>query len=430
MLRTAIIWEASGLYWDNTVAKKFMGKLVTLADITYCFPMSYSWAHRHFAEDITTGKWSEDWSSLDQFEINKIEEMLQTKEFSFYEEDDSRTIIVRKYDYDFFEQTANYVIFARHEDQVTCIMVPDKFPGEIYERLTKAWPWNLTLKDLYLLDDISAINLFGKNYIYPDEKTHWRMRVIMERQARERFTFSVEKCAWALGYDGYLRTHSMNALERYKDELKKLTDSENNIYFASVKDPVYSSMSQWANRRGGSINQLIKSLGFTRIYKRENPFQDVLIPFNRPNMEDDVQERLKRLKKMQGMLDKISGGTYRRIRCQELVDELKKLYNNRCQLCGEENGTIPFIEKDNGDYYCEMHHIVPISEVKNLADEWEFLDTYLNALICCPHHHRFLHYHHGGFKKLMFEDGQAFLESRKGTRIRIIINLHLHGQLK
>lgn len=161
------------------------------------------------------------------------------------------------------------------------------------------------------------------------------------------------------------------------------------------------------------------------MYKRENPFQDILLPFKRPEADDDVQERLKRIEKMQGSLDKTPSGNQRTKRCRELVDELKKLYGNRCQLCGEENGKIPFIEKENGDYYSEMHHIVPLAEADNLADEWQLIDTYRNAIICCPHHHRFSHYHHGGLKKLIFENDQLFLESRKGTRVRVIVNFHL-----
>lgn len=138
-----------------------------------------------------------------------------------------------------------------------------------------------------------------------------------------------------------------------------------------------------------------------------------------------VDERLIRLKKIQGMLEKTKVEHNRLMRCRELVDELKDLYQNRCQLCGEENGIIPFIEKKNGDYYSEMHHIVQLCEMNNLDDEWQFIDTYQNAIICCAHHHRFLHHHHGGFKKKIFENGQVFLESRKGTRIRIVSNLHL-----
>lgn len=138
-----------------------------------------------------------------------------------------------------------------------------------------------------------------------------------------------------------------------------------------------------------------------------------------------VDERLKRLKKIQGKLEKTKVEHDRVMRCRELVDGLKDLYQNRCQLCGEENGIIPFIEKENGEYYSEMHHIVQLCEINNLDGEWQFIDTYQNAIICCVHHHRFLHHHHGGFKKKIFENGQVFLESRKGTRIRIIRNLHL-----
>lgn len=418
--------------WDNSVAKKFIHKIVTISEVGSWFPMSRSWSYRNFKEDISTGKWSEDWTSLDEFERNKIDEMIETREFTFSDQgpNSDRVIMIRKYIYDREARTAKYVVFTRNGTRITCIT--EDFPEDVFERLVEVWPWNLRLKDFLLIKQFTSIDLFGQKYIYPDMKTHWRMKAFKDGQTREfEYAFSVEKCSWNLGYDGYLRTNSMDALENYKEELQKLADSENKVYFASSKDPLYSSMLQWANRRSGTINQLIVTLGFTRVYKRDNPFQDILLPFDRPVSGDydlgnkSVEERLKRLETLQGMLEKAKVESFRLTRCQELVDELKKVYRNRCQLCGEENGTIPFIEKENSDYYSEMHHIVSLSEIENLAVEWQFLDTYQNALICCPHHHRFLHYHHGGFKKLLFENGQIFLESRKGTRVRVVENLHL-----
>lgn len=366
--------------WDHKVANKVIGPLVTTGEISQWFRMSPSWAYHHFIEDLTNGKWNEEWLSLDEFEKTKIEEMIETRDFSFYDED--RVIVIRRYSIDSEQETADYLVFTRNNDQVACIT--DDIPKGIYEKLMRAWPWKLSLRDFELIRDLTSIQLFGKNYIYPDERTHLDVRTIMERQAEMRYPLTVGEFAWVLGYDGYLRTHSVDALNRYKDELKQLTDAQNNICFSTAKDQLYSSMSQWANRRGGTLNQLISALGFTRIYKRENPYQDILLPFDRPTMEDDIEERLKRLESMQGLLDKTPGGNNRKNRCQQLVDELKKLYGNRCQMCGEENGVIPFIEKDNGDYYSEMHHIIPLSEVDNLADEWQFLDSYRNAIICCP----------------------------------------------
>lgn len=71
--------------------------------------------------------------------------------------------------------------------------------------------------------------------------------------------FNVNQGAWILGYDGYLRKNSMDALTRYKNELKKLANADGEVYFTTTRDPLYSSISQWANRRGGTLNQLIST---------------------------------------------------------------------------------------------------------------------------------------------------------------------------
>ncbi len=419
--------------WDNNVAIKFIGKLVKVTDVSSWLDKDANWGYRHFKGSITTGSWPENWDSLDEVDKSKIKEMVETRKFTYrgyWDDGDAnnktRYITIEKYAYDSETQTAQYLIFVKNQRKVA--FITDNIPEDIYDDLCRVWPWNFYRSDLIHVNSLSSIELFGKKYIYPDNNTHWKIEIIMKRHAQDEdysLHFNIQQCAWGLGYDRYLRLNSMDALNRYKDELKKIANSENEVYFLTTRDPLYSSMSQWANRRGGTLNQLISTLGFSRVYKRENPFQDILLHFNRPDTEDDIDERLKRLERMQGTLNKTPKGNSRLQRCKELVDELKKLYGNRCQLCGEENGEIPFIEKENGDYYSEMHHIIPLSEVDNLSEEWQFIDTYQNVMICCPHHHRYLHNHHGGFKTPIFENNEIFLESRKGTRVRIVMNLHL-----
>ncbi len=331
--------------WDNQVAKKFIGKLVKIADVCTWLDVSYSCSYRNFKKDISSGKWHEDWASLDEFEINKIDEMLEKRDFNYWGRGSSteRIIMIRKYAYDLESKTANYLIFARNEDKVTCIT--EDFPEDAYERLTQVWPWHLLLNDFHLIGELTSIELFGNKYIYLDNSTHWQLKFVRDRLTRHTGrSFFVSDLAWDLGYDGYLQVKSKNLIEKYKEELRKLADSENKVLFPTTKDPLYSSMTNWAYRHGGSINQLIRALGFTRVYKRENPFQDILLPFDRPEPGDDdltdksLEERLKRLRRLQGVLDKTKAGQYRLSRCRELVDELKKLYKNQCQLCGRRMG--------------------------------------------------------------------------------------------
>ncbi|BCN29551.1 HNH endonuclease signature motif containing protein [Anaeromicropila herbilytica] len=71
--------------------------------------------------------------------------------------------------------------------------------------------------------------------------------------------------------------------------------------------------------------------------------------------------------------------TIRRIiRYQRIVKELKKKHEYKCQLCNDS-----FL-MDNGNYYCEAHHIRQLS-LDGSQDK-------TNVLILCPKHHRMFHF--------------------------------------
>lgn len=63
------------------------------------------------------------------------------------------------------------------------------------------------------------------------------------------------------------------------------------------------------------------------------------------------------------------------LRKKSLVDKIKKLYNNTCQLCETR------LEIKNQQYYCEVYHIVPLGKPYNGKDS-------LDNMICvCPNCH-------------------------------------------
>jgi 5-methylcytosine-specific restriction protein A len=66
------------------------------------------------------------------------------------------------------------------------------------------------------------------------------------------------------------------------------------------------------------------------------------------------------------------------IRSQRLVDEIKKLYKNTCQLCGARILVRP------GKYYSEVHHIQPLGQQHNGPDSKD------NMICVCPNHHTML----------------------------------------
>lgn len=63
------------------------------------------------------------------------------------------------------------------------------------------------------------------------------------------------------------------------------------------------------------------------------------------------------------------------LRNRKLVQELKELYADTCQICGIR------IPVRNGKYYSEVHHIIPLGRPHDGPDK-------LDNMICvCPNHH-------------------------------------------
>lgn len=91
-----------------------------------------------------------------------------------------------------------------------------------------------------------------------------------------------------------------------------------------------------------------------------------------------------------------------RQRNKKIVNKLKELYANKCQITGEE-----FIfKKKNGQGYTEAHHLIPLGENGD--------DSVRNLVILCPQMHRMLHYADVSpvdLTKMVIEpDGSAYLD--------------------
>lgn len=392
----------SRMPWDSKVAKKFITSIIRLEDVASWFDRTYGWAYDNYVNNKTRGRWLEKWNSLDVSELEKINEMIDTQSFTY--RGDNQVIAIRKYTYDNKQHSAKYVIVVRKDNIVTCIT--DDMPEDIYKWLSVAWPWDMDLDHFALKTKMNTITLFGQRLVCPDYDTYWRIKRISQSRARDyQRAYGYLKCARDLGFDGYLQANSWSTLQEYMEKIKLFVDENNRVYLPT-SEPLHSNMSSFATRRGGSLNQLLKDLGYDRKYKPDDPCQDILIPFNRPDKGDcnenenekEFDSLFRKLENLQGRLGRARTEHERVQRCKALVDTLKRVYRYRCQLCSEENGLIPLIE-NNDEYYVEMHHIKYIGESDNLADDWQSLDYYQNALIVCSQHHRFLHYHHGGFKR-------------------------------
>lgn len=67
-------------------------------------------------------------------------------------------------------------------------------------------------------------------------------------------------------------------------------------------------------------------------------------------------------------------------RNQQIVANIKKKYNNTCQM----HGCNLTFKKKQGDLYSEAHHLEPLSDDGSQAES--------NVVILCAHHHRMFHY--------------------------------------
>jgi 5-methylcytosine-specific restriction enzyme A len=63
-----------------------------------------------------------------------------------------------------------------------------------------------------------------------------------------------------------------------------------------------------------------------------------------------------------------------------IVKNLKEFYQGKCQISGE---SLTF-KKKNGEWYCEVHHLIPLGENGS--------DDYSNVIVVSPLIHRMLHY--------------------------------------
>lgn len=68
------------------------------------------------------------------------------------------------------------------------------------------------------------------------------------------------------------------------------------------------------------------------------------------------------------------------IRYQKIVDYIKQTRGRKCQIC-----QYSFV-MDNGNEYCEAHHIQYLSENGSQNSD--------NVVLLCPNHHRMFHYAH------------------------------------
>lgn len=220
-----------------------------------------------------------------------------------------------------------------------------------------------------------------------------------------------------------------NLIEKASIFLGKLADESNEVYLKSDSYE-YETMWKYSYVLDLKMNELIEKCGFVRVYQ---PLNNETIgevdksEFNIETIEEIMRnDILVQIEKLESNFKEKTNTSNKINRNIKLPKLLKRLYRYKCQLCNKEESICPSIEMINGEEYVEVHHITQLSEGRAIEDESNSeLDSYKNCIVVCCFHHKFLHYHHGGFKKLKLINGKLCFESEKGDVIPIITNYHL-----
>ncbi|WP_379132857.1 hypothetical protein [Paenibacillus sp. sgz500958] len=244
-----------------------------------------------------------------------------------------------------------------------------------------------------------------------------------------RANMTLEELFEFFGYikvDSRLDSNYKNKISRYIDELKQLLvrDSQNKILLRT-ETALYQRLYTFAKRRGSTLDEFLAELGFERVYERVVTFDSEKRSSDTNRHPKDKSVLVRELEGLQGHLERSVTQNEAISRSRQLVNKLKELYDYRCQLCDPFNG-YPVIEKEDGTFYVEVHHIIALQHASLLPNGYDDqLDTFRNAIVVCPFHHKVLHYHQGGFERLINQNGEIFFVSKLDALLKVLVNYHL-----
>lgn len=285
-----------------------------------------------------------------------------------------------------------------------------------------------TRTDFEIEEIIISNYVTEKNFVYfPHEAEHYNS--FLQRAHRSNMT--IDEFFEFYGFikmDSRLNSTYESKIEEYKEEIRRyLIVGSNKKVLIKSDSPLYRRLYSFAKRRDITLDDLLQDLGFERVFSNDNyvsfstSFEKKLI-----NNKDLI---LTELENLQGEFERESTPGAKIKRNKQMVKKLKELYSYRCQLCSKEN-SIPLIKKEDGTFYVEVHHIKALSTASLLKNDEhifdDMLDHYLNAIVVCPFHHKVLHYHDGGFERMVQQETDLFFISRKDTLLKVEVNFHLN----
>jgi hypothetical protein len=126
-----------------------------------------------------------------------------------------------------------------------------------------------------------------------------------------------------------------------------VVNEEKNEVVLTHKDELYKQLEDYVNQLDTTVEELLSEWGYIIIDGKDGKDSFIV------NLTKEQQAELDEVKEVQGQLEREVTTQERVKRSQKLVNKMKKLYNCKCQLCSheEEGLTIPYIQKEDGNYY-------------------------------------------------------------------------------
>lgn len=286
-----------------------------------------------------------------------------------------------------------------------------------------------TLQNYIVKNNEVYISSFDPFYISLTNAGRLKNQSLDEHLLNEFGFIRLKKEELPIDYIPYEWRNSIQNLEEEEEFVSYIEQNlvlEGNKVYISSQTAFYSKLWMYAYKFDKNVTEILESWGYERTYEIPKHFEsepnekELELAIRKPILND--------IREIQGELERDVNTTSRIGRSIKLVQLIKSLYLDTCQLCDHsKDSAIPRITMQNGREYVEVHHILKISTEFTPEDESNIeLDSYLNVIVVCSHHHKVLHYEKGGYIELLLNEKDKTLYFKNGdSMIPVITDYHL-----
>lgn len=317
-----------------------------------------------------------------------------------------------------------YLVVVRND--AVKVYFNDTLPKKLLDLIKEKRLDVLSTKEIAFMNEGSYVNIALKSHFKPKKSMQTAFYAAAHKKGMYADDYSIHLtgCPCALALD-------------------KNTDDKIIRFFKSnsIQGKIYLSSdasNQWirnlASRRNISLKGLVSMYGLEladKGFSRRHPELFPLLEMSSidtSKFETSMEEKLKILNSFNTLIGENSRKSQSinvPKRNADISKILKKLYDHRCQICGNDPAIPPIIGLD-GKPFVEAHHYKGLAGVKDIKNNSkEILDRASNMLVLCNHHHTYVAKHGGGFHKA-FKDknGDVWLQNKLGEKIKLAINYH------